>query len=169
MKKHLLVLPALASALAAVLLSGWSLPASAHAGLVTSDPAEGQRLDRLPASVSLEFSEPIGTPAYVVVTAADGTRVDRGEVKVDGPSVSVAVARKGAGKGAAKGGYEIAYRVVSEDGHAVAGTIGFAVGTEAAPVVEAESSARLPVVAGVAVGLFVVVGGLLLWTRRRTR
>jgi methionine-rich copper-binding protein CopC len=164
-KKHLLVLPALAAAFAAVVLAGWSLPASAHAGLVGSDPAQGQRLDRLPASVSLEFTEPIGKPAYVVVTAADGTRVDSGEVKVDGPAVSVALA----GKTAASGGYEIAYRVVSEDGHAVAGKVGFTVGADAAPVVETDGSSRLPVVAAVAVGLVVVLGGLLLRTRRRAR
>ena len=162
MKKRLLVLPALATAFAAVVLSGWGLPASAHAGLVGSNPADGQRVEALPGEVRLEFTEPISTPAYVVVTAADGTRVDQGGVRIDGSTVSVTLAGTGP-----DGGYEIAYRVVSEDGHAVAGKVGFAVGTDA-PTSTGDAGSR-QVALAVAAGLIVVIGALLLWTRRRAR
>lgn len=181
---------ALAAALAGVVAGGWNLPASAHASLVASDPADGQRFDRLPERVTLEFSEPISAPAYVVVTAPDGSRADQGEVRVDGAEVSVAL-----GGSAPEGTYGAAFRVVSEDGHPVTGRIGFVVGdgpldeaapsaTDSAPA-SADAADPAPastadgdddggpslgqVQVGVAVALFAVAAGLLLWSRRRTR
>lgn len=183
---------ALAAALAGVVAGGWNLPASAHASLVASDPADGQRFDRLPERVTLEFSEPISAPAYVVVTAPDGSRADQGEVRVDGAEVSVAL-----GGSAPEGTYGAAFRVVSEDGHPVTGRIGFVVGDgpldDEAPSATATASAPASsdaadpapasaadgdddggpslgqVQVGVAVALFAVAAGLLLWSRRRTR
>lgn len=182
----------LAAALAGVVAGGWNLPASAHASLVASDPADGQRFDRLPERVTLEFSEPISAPAYVVVTAPDGSRADQGEVRVDGAEVSVAL-----GGSAPEGTYGAAFRVVSEDGHPVTGRIGFVVGDgpldDAAPSATATASAPASsdaadpapasaadgdddggpslgqVQVGVAVALFAVAAGLFLWSRRRTR
>ncbi|MBU2698027.1 MULTISPECIES: copper resistance CopC family protein [Pimelobacter] len=193
MRKHAR-LAALATALVAVLAAGWNLPASAHASLVSSDPAAGQRFDALPAQVRLEFSEPISAPAYVVVTAPDGSRADQGEVRIDDAVVSVAL-----GGSAPEGTYSAAFRVVSEDGHPVTGRIVFVVGDgpldEKGPSASAPADAATPdpagssrtpdarddgadgdgglslgqVQVGVAVALFAVAGGLLLWSRRRSR
>lgn len=180
----------LSGALAGVVAGGWNLPASAHASLVASDPEAGQRFDRLPDQVRLEFSEQISAPAYVVVTAPDGSRADQGEVAIDGSVVTVAL-----GGSAPTGTYGAAFRVVSEDGHPVTGRIGFVVGdgplddtapsaTASAPAsADAADPARAStadgdddrglslgqVQVGVAVALFAVAAGLLLWSRRRTR
>ncbi|MDQ6522554.1 copper resistance protein CopC [Nocardioides sp. LHD-245] len=176
-------------ALAAVPAAGWSLPAAAHASLVASDPDAGQRLDRLPDRARLEFSEAISSPAYVVVTAPDGSRADQGEARIDGGVVSVEL-----GGAAPDGTYGLAFRVVSEDGHPVTGRIAFVVGdgplddtVPSAPTASTAPDAgadRTPaardeaddggpslgqVQVGVAVALFAVAGGLLLWSRRRTR
>lgn len=182
---------ALVAVLGSVLAAGWNLPASAHASLVGSDPEAGQRLDRLPERVTLEFSEPISEPAYVVVTAPDGSRADQDEVRVDGAEVSVALAGS-----APEGTYGAAFRVVSEDGHPVTGRISFVVGDgpldDEAPGAEPSASASASadaadpapaadrdgddgglslgqVQVGVAVALFAVAAGLLLWSRRRNR
>ena len=115
--------PALAAlaALAAVLVLGFAAPASAHTALVSSDPAAGTTLSDPPESVTLTFSEPVGDPAYVVVTAPDGTPLSSGKAEVSGSEVSQDLAAGGAGD------YTVAYRVVSDDGHPVEDEFGFTV------------------------------------------
>lgn len=108
----LLCLPALLLAAA---------PASAHAGLIDSDPADGARLDGAPRQVTLSFNEDIQRPAYVVVRAA-GEEVVSGEADVAGPRVTATVPAD-----AAAGEWSVAFRVVSTDGHPVTGELGFAV------------------------------------------
>lgn len=104
-----------AAALALVVVTPTA--ASAHAGLVSTSPTDGARLDTLPAQVVLTFTEDIATPAYVVVTAADGTTVDRREPTVDGPVVAQTLTTGPAGD------YPMAYRVVSSDGHPITGEV----------------------------------------------
>ncbi len=97
-------------------------PASAHAALASSTPSDGQRLAALPDVAVLTFNEDISPPSYVVVTAPDGSRADRGEPTVAGPEVRV---RLGTGQ---DGTYALAFRVVSADGHPVTGRLTFVVG-----------------------------------------
>ncbi|HEY4625692.1 MAG TPA: copper resistance protein CopC, partial [Blastococcus sp.] len=59
-----------AALLLAALLSGWLLagvatagPALAHATLVSTDPADGARLAKPPAKVTLRFSESVSLGA----------------------------------------------------------------------------------------------------------
>ena len=101
----------------------WAAPASAHAGLVSSTPENGARLDTLPAEVSLTFNEEISEPAYVVVTAPDGSRESGGDPEVSGDTVTQQLT------GGQEGTYIAAYRVVSEDGHPVTGRVEFSVGS----------------------------------------
>lgn len=101
-----------------------SSPAAAHAALVGTDPADGARLDVAPTEVSLGFNENIATPAFVVITAPDGTRVKTGTVKAIDKTVTAAVAPVDL-----KGTYSMSYRVVSSDGHPVEGTTTFDVAT----------------------------------------
>jgi len=96
-------------------------PAAAHAALVSSTPADGARVDALPGQVELTFTDEIAAPAYVVVTAPDGTSVTRGKPAIDGTSVRQQLTDGGSGA------YTIGYRVVSADGHAVNGELGFRV------------------------------------------
>lgn len=110
-------------ALVVTALSTWmAAPAWAHATLVDSSPRQGDHLDQLPAAVSFEFSERVLEPAYVVVSAPDGTAVASGEPAVEGKVVRQALAD------GPDGGYTMAYRAVSEDGHPLSGEITFSVG-----------------------------------------
>lgn len=94
-------------------------PASAHASLIGSDPVDGAALASAPATVSFTFNEDIREPAYVVVDAG-GERVAEGQAEVDANVVTAQV-----DPDAAAGSWTAAYRVVSVDGHAVTGEIGF--------------------------------------------
>ncbi|GAB3992457.1 copper resistance CopC family protein [Nocardioides marmoraquaticus] len=96
-------------------------PASAHASLTGSDPADGATLAAAPGTVSFTFNEDIREPAFVVVTAG-GQRVAEGEAQVDANVVTARV-----DDGAPAGRWTAAYRVVSVDGHAVTGQIAFEV------------------------------------------
>lgn len=129
----------LLAALVGVLALGWAQPASAHAALLGSDPKDGARLDALPARISLEFSEDMSAPAYLVVKGPDDERVDAGEVAVKGAAVSVAVDDPGLA-----GRYQVAFRAVSADGHPVTGQFSFTVAggstTAASPGAEASSA-----------------------------
>ncbi len=124
---------ALAALCAAVLLN--PAVAHAHADLVESNPREGQRLDALPATVELTLNENVSEPAYLVVTAPDGTRLE-GDVNVSGRTVTTSVAPSDNA-----GAFTIAYRLVSADAHAVNGTYQFEV---AGPASSAPSDAASP-------------------------
>ncbi len=127
---------ALLSALLTVLLAS---PASAHDALVGSDPAEGSALATTPARVTLTFAEtPQPGLTTLTVLGPGGTRWERGEVTVDGSRVSIAVAPLGPA-----GPYEIGYRVVSDDGHPVAGSVAFIL-TAPGPAPAAPSSPAAP-------------------------
>lgn len=98
-------------------------PAWAHAALVDSSPHQGEQFDELPAQVRFEFSQDMSAPAYVIVTAPDGSSVTTGDPQVDGPVVSQDITD------GPDGTYTMAYRAVSEDGHPVTGEITFLVGS----------------------------------------
>jgi len=111
-------------------------PAHAHAVLLRADPSDGAVLALAPSAVRLVFNEPItAVGPGLRVFAADGSRIDlgrppeRADVDVTDRSV-LAVALPA---DLPDGGYVVAWRVRSADGHAVAGTLRFTVG-DAAPV-----------------------------------
>ena len=100
-------------------------PATAHAGLTSSDPRAGQRLQSAPEQVRLEFNEPINPEFANVRVAVNGTflaapiKVAAGVVTVTPPESAV--------QRSADARWTVAYRVVSEDGHPVVGTLRFVV------------------------------------------
>jgi len=110
-------LAAAGAALALVALS--ATPASAHASLVRSSPANGSTVTSAPSRVTLTFDDAI-TRAAIVVTDSTGHRVDRGATRVVGTVAAVDVDLADAGR------YAIAYRVVSDDSHPVTHTLSFA-------------------------------------------
>jgi methionine-rich copper-binding protein CopC len=119
-----------ARAVTVILLSGLALllgaaPALAHTRLQSSDPADGSNLDTPPERVSLTFNEAM-TPGFstLLVVGPDDIQYQTGEVSADGGTVSTAVRPLGPA-----GRYEIRYRVVSSDGHPVAGSVAFTLTT----------------------------------------
>jgi copper transport protein len=117
--------------LLATLLGGWLLagvvtagPAAAHATLVSTDPAEGARLERAPDQVTLEFSEGVSLGAgYARVLGPDGARVDSGTAEVDGTVLTIPLRAD-----RPDGGYLVTYRVISADSHPISGAYSFVVG-----------------------------------------
>jgi copper transport protein len=120
----------------ALLLAG---PASAHATVVTSTPADGSRLKAAPKSVTVVFDESvgIGRVGYLHVTDQNGKRVDaRAAYHPGGDGSKVSDDLRA---GLPDGTYTASFRIVSADSHPVAGTIRFVVGN--GPLVRGSVSA----------------------------
>lgn len=142
-----------------------SAPAYAHAALVSTDPVDGARQAMAPRSVTLTFNENVATPAFVVVTAPDGTRVATGKVSILDHTVKATVAAIDM-----KGIYTLSYRVVSGDSHAVEGTTTFTITTgrtvkQVAPVEESFAHRHRNHLIWGLVGAAAAVG-LLIWPLR---
>lgn len=114
-------LPALLLALLVVLVPAG--PAQAHDRLTDSDPAQGATLDSAPEEVTLTYSAAVqDVGGSVEVMDADGTAVGVGSPKAEGSTVTTAIEDD-----LAAGDYEVRWRVVSSDGHAISGVIDFTV------------------------------------------
>jgi methionine-rich copper-binding protein CopC len=126
-------------------------PAFAHTRLQSSDPADGTSTASGPSTVSLTFNEPM-QPGFSTLTVIgpDSTPYQSGEVTADGGTVSIGVNPLGPA-----GRYEIGYRVVSEDGHPVTGSVAFtltAPGPAAAPASPVPAAAAPSAAAPTATG-----------------
>ncbi|GAA0363413.1 hypothetical protein GCM10009530_11330 [Microbispora corallina] len=98
-------------------------PASAHNVLIGSDPQQGARLAALPNVVTLTFDQAVRRDfARIAVTGPGGAHYEQGEVGTSGAGVFISVRPAGPA-----GDYSIGYRIVSNDGHPVTGTITFTV------------------------------------------
>ncbi len=103
--------------------------ASAHAVLKSVSPGDGARLGSAPTEVALTFSEPVSARfATVTVTGPDGGSSEAGTPSVEGATVTQALAA-----GLVSGGYTVAYRVVSEDGHPISGRTTFTLALKTSP------------------------------------
>ena len=152
-------LVALALALAIVL--GGTAPASAHAELVDSDPAEGAVLETAPETVTLTFNETVRlTSQEIAVYDAAGGPV-ASTAGANGEQVTVDLT------GAADltdGTYVVSWNVLSGDGHPIAGALTFSVGAPSADVAAApgpETSSAAVAVLRDAVTVLTLVGLLV--------
>ena len=120
----------LASALVGLVLAlAPASPAAAHASLVTTDPTEGQVLPESPGVARFTFDETVSVPAGgVQVFDASGDMVTS-EASARDAVLSVDLPETLAG-----GSYVVSWRVVSADGHPVAGALTFSVGQPSAVV-----------------------------------
>ncbi|MDN3259472.1 copper resistance protein CopC [Streptomyces sp. CSDS2] len=118
-------------AVTGALLAGAS-PASAHAALTGSDPAQGVVAGTAPSQVSLTFSETVAMgDDSVRVLDPQGKPVQTGSpANVSGTTYAVKLK-----SGLAKGTYTVTYQVVSADSHPVAGAFTFSVGAPSRTVV----------------------------------
>jgi len=114
---------ALVLVLALVAFLGTAIPAQAHADLLLSTPEDGAVLTAAPAEVVLTFSEEL-LPDTVVVSVADesGMAVRVLSLEVVGADVIVTWP-----PGMTGTQYDVNYRVVSQDGHPIEGTVAFTV------------------------------------------
>jgi copper transport protein len=116
----------------AIAVAGAAAPAaSAHATLETTYPERGAVLERPPAQVALGFDEPVEAAFGAVrVFDARGAQVKTGPLQRPGGNASqLAVSLPSSLK---HGAYIVTYRVVSADGHPVAGGLTFQYGEAAA-------------------------------------
>ncbi|MFD8702158.1 FixH family protein [Kitasatospora sp. NPDC059648] len=113
-------------ALLALMLAGAG-PASAHATLDSTDPAQNSVVATAPQAVTLTFSETVSLSSDSVrVLDPAGKPVDTGNpAHADGRGDT---ARVGLNSGLANGTYTVAWRAVSEDSHPVGGAFTFSIG-----------------------------------------
>ncbi|MGV9242229.1 copper resistance CopC/CopD family protein [Streptomyces sp. NPDC003710] len=107
-------------------------PASAHAALIGSDPAQGTVVEKAPTQVTLTFSENVAlSDGSLRVLDPRGQRVDTGKPSnLSGTMYGVRVRA-----GLPKGTYTVTYQVVSADSHPVSGAFTFSVGAPSATTV----------------------------------
>ncbi|GHH63126.1 hypothetical protein GCM10017673_03460 [Streptosporangium violaceochromogenes] len=98
--------------------TAFASPAVAHDALRGSDPAKGAKVESL-REVKLTFTAKVRFPVVVVHTS-DGTPWHEGKAVADGQVVTQRLKDD-----LPPGGYVIAYRVVSSDGHPIEGEIPF--------------------------------------------
>lgn len=125
----------LVSAIALLAVCLFGAPASAHTDLISVAPADQARLDQVPRALILEFSEEMN-PGLSTATL----RVDGGAPRTldlaNGRALSTLVATVPATMDAAPDAvsqWRVAFRVVSADGHPVAGESTFTVRATGAP------------------------------------
>ncbi|MFJ4321626.1 copper resistance CopC/CopD family protein [Streptomyces tricolor] len=128
---RLRILVLLLIAVTGALLAGAG-PASAHAALTGSDPAQGVVADKAPTQVSLTFSEKVAlNDGSLRVLDPRGKPVQTGSpANVSGTTYAVKLK-----SGLAKGTYTVTYQVVSADSHPVAGAYTFSIGAPSETVV----------------------------------
>src|SRR3954453_14516782 len=142
----------------AALLSALCIASAAwaHATLLSSAPADGRGLTAPPKMVQLHFNEGVAPAVMGVIDAAGKTRDVA--TRAVGQSVLIVLPDD-----LPHGTQIVSYRVVSQDGHPVAGSLVFSIGavTGAAPPAKTSPLAVLIWLAriGVYLGLFVGVGG----------
>ena len=132
---------------AALLLSGITLAAgaapagahAAHAELIASTPAEGASLATAPARVELTFNEPVTLRENPLEVIGPGNVT----WQVGTPQVAGAVVSAPVTPGGPAGPYNLVYRVVSDDGDVVSGSVEFTL-TAAASSAAAPASAAQP-------------------------
>ncbi|MCK1390955.1 CopD family protein [Bradyrhizobium sp. 1] len=142
-----------------LLVVGFATGASAHAALVAVEPASGSMLASAPKAVELRFNEAVTPGAILLIDGAGRARHDA-RVNASGETISVVMPPD-----LPQGTSVVSYRVISEDGHPVSGSVIFSIGmpTATTPPVTTDGGlnaliwlARI----GLYLGLFVGVGGV---------
>jgi copper transport protein len=145
----------------ATLLSALCLAtaALAHAQLISTEPGDGSVLALAPKTVKLRFNEAV-TPAVVRVIDAAGATRDDAVVGADGDTIVITLPEN-----LPRGTQIVSYRVISEDGHPVGGSMVFSIGaatttaTSTQPNAGAVNGLIWLARIGLYLGLFAGVGG----------
>jgi copper transport protein len=150
---------AVALVAALLLLVGFASEASAHASLVFADPRDGTVLTQAPKTVQLRFNESVTAGAVNLIDASGKRRTD---AAVDSKDEAINVALPA---DLPKGTQIVSYRVISADGHPVAGSITFSIGEPTENKPPAETGAGIDGLIwltriGLYLGLFAGIGGV---------
>lgn len=125
-------LPAAVLALfGALLLALWMVPGPAHAHdtLISTDPEDGASLETSPEQITLTYSaEILDVSPLVRITDEAGETVAEIVPSIEGPDAIVTFEEP-----LPSGSYEIAWRVVSSDGHPIEGILSITVEQDSAP------------------------------------
>jgi methionine-rich copper-binding protein CopC len=112
----------LALGLAACTVFAAALPSVAHAGLSGSNPLDGEALAARPEVVELKFTQDVlAGYTTLALTTGNGGSIPLPAAREAGPVVTQPVPLLASGK------YTLTYRIVSPDGHPIAGRIKFSV------------------------------------------
>ena len=95
---------------------------AAHARLVASEPASGDTLTFGPERIRLVFSEPVDPGSSEILLITSAAHVERLQPERDSSDVRALVATA---PRLARGAYRVSWRVLSADGHPVAGDFVF--------------------------------------------
>ncbi len=98
----------------------------AHASLLRAEPAENAVLAAAPDGFRLTFNEPV-SPLVLRLIRPDGTTVTLDQARLEDATLVVA-----APPGLGTGTHVLSWRVVSEDGHPVGGSVVFSIGAPGA-------------------------------------
>ena len=115
----------LVAVLAGVLVGivvGPTAPAAAHDELIATEPAPEAVLDTAPEVLALDFSADLLNISPTIVLTGPAGAVDLDEPVVTGTRVAAGVPQD-----LPSGGYTVAWRVVSGDGHPIQGSFAFTV------------------------------------------
>jgi copper transport protein len=145
-------------ALLLIAVSAHPLPALAHASLLGSDPPDGVVLAEPPATMRLDFNEPVSPLVFRLI----GPSGEATTPKVSAENTTVTVTPPPAMR---RGTQVLSWRVVSADGHPVGGSVIFSIGAAsgAPPLAPATDPAVAVAIWAlrllIFLGLFVGAGG----------
>jgi len=148
--------------------------AVAHAGVISSNPTEGQVLTEMPKEISITFSDELLVVADKEINTlklnhSDGTSVPLQDATVTGNVLSAGVIAGDYQPGL----YQITYRIISADGHEVSDLITFSFNAPQGVVVtyeaiEVGTSRAIPLPIALAFALVIAIAGFVLFDRRRS-
>jgi copper transport protein len=131
--------------------------ALAHASLIQAEPAEDAVLGTAPSSFRLSFNEPV-SPLVLRLIRPDGSAVTLTDARLEDATLVIA-----APPGLGSGTHVLSWRVVSEDGHPVGGSVVFSIGAPGAgPPPQAADTADRPVQAAIWLVRIVLYAALFL-------
>ncbi|WP_027579185.1 copper resistance protein CopC [Bradyrhizobium sp. Ai1a-2] len=139
--------------------------AFAHASLIGTEPGDGSVVAQPPKTAQLRFSEPVA-PALVKLIDANG-RVRGLTVAAVDQSLVITLPDD-----LPRGTQVVSYRVVSQDGHPIGGSLVFSIGAVTGAATPSNDSLVSPLIwlarIGVYIGLFAGVGGVFfaIWIGR---
>ena len=149
--------------------------ASAHAGLVSSNPVDASELTQMPSEITLNFTDQLMTFSdkqvnTVSLSLQGGDQVALGEVRVEGATLSAVIPA-----GTYQSGiYEISYRIVSADGHKVSEILTFslnlpeeAAGLEPRAEESDQGQGVIPLPLVAAIAILLLLGGFFALRNRR--